>query len=76
MDFGAKKNFVEVINEGVFGGTYLRYIYSSVNSKWYRKSQKKFDGLGNIDQKHYCSNYYDVSVNKYGVKCKTSLRFW
>ena len=25
---------------------------------------------------NYCSNYYDVSVNKYGVKCGTSLRFW
>ena len=24
----------------------------------------------------YCSNHYDVSVNKYGVKCGTSLRFW
>ena len=32
--------------------------------------------LKNIDQKFYCSNYYDVSVNKYGVKCGTSLNFW
>ena len=23
----------------------------------------------------YCSSYYDVSVNKFGVKCETSLRF-
>ena len=29
-----------------------------------------------IDQKYYCSDYYDVSVNKYGVKCGKSLRFW
>ena len=29
----------------------------------------------NIDQKYYCSNYYNVSVNEYGVKCGTSLRF-
>ena len=34
------------------------------------------DQLKNIDQKYYCSSYYDVSVNKYGVKCGTSLRFW
>ena len=27
-------------------------------------------------KKYYCSSYYDVSVNKYGVKCGTSLRFW
>ena len=32
--------------------------------------------MKNIDQKYYCSDYYDVSVNKYGVKCGTSLRFW
>ena len=76
MNFGVNKKFVEVINEGVFGGTYFRDIYSGVNSKWYRKSQKEFDELGNIDQKHYCPNYDDVSVNKYSVKCKTSLRFW
>ena len=38
MNFGVNKKFVEVINEGVFGGTYFRDIYSGVNSKWYRKS--------------------------------------
>ena len=27
-------------------------------------------------QKYYCSNYYDVKVNKNGVKCGTSLTFW
>ena len=27
-------------------------------------------------EKYYCSDYYDTSVNKYGVKCGTSLRFW
>ena len=31
--------------------------------------------MKDIDQKYYCSSYYDVSVNKYGVKCETSLRF-
>ena len=24
----------------------------------------------------YYSDYYDVSVNKYGVECGTSIRFW
>ena len=33
MDFGATKTSVEVIEEGVFEGTYFRDIYSSVNSK-------------------------------------------
>ena len=32
--------------------------------------------MKNIDQKYYCSDYYDVSLNKYGVECGTSLRVW
>ena len=75
MDFGVKKTSVEIIKEGAFGGTYFKGIYSGVNENWYRKSWKEFDELKNIDQKYYCSNCYDVSVNKYGVKCGTSLRF-
>ena len=75
MNFDANKTLVEVV-KGAFGGTYLRDIYSGVNNKWYRKLWKEFDELKNIDQKYYCSNYYDISVNKYGVKCGTPLRFW
>ena len=29
-----------------------------------------------MTKKYYASDFYDVSVNKYGVKCGTSLRFW
>ena len=76
MDFGANKTPVEVIKEGAFLGTYFSGIYSSVDGKWYRKSWKEFDELKNIDRRYYCSNYYDVNVNKYSVKCGTSLRFW
>ena len=71
MDSVANKTPAEV-KEGAFRGTYFRDIYSSVNETWYKKSQKEFDQWKDIDQKHYCSNYYDVSVNKYGVKCGTS----
>ena len=35
-----------------------------------------FIGLKNIDSKFYASDYYHVNVNKSGVKCGTSLRFW
>ena len=76
MDFGVNKTSVEVIKEGAFGGTYFRDIYSGVNGKWYKKSWKEFSSLKNIDPKYYCSSYYDVKLNKYGVKCGTSLRFW
>ena len=65
-----------MIKEGAFGKTYFRDIHSGINGKWYKKLWKEFDVLKNIDQKYYCSNYYDVTVNKYGVKCGTSLRFW
>ena len=76
MDFGANKTPVEIIKEGAFEGTYFRNIYSGVTGKQYKKSWKEFDQSKGIDQKFYCSDYYDVSVNKYGVKCGTSQRFW
>ena len=76
MDFGTNKPPVEIIKEGAFGGTYFKDIYFGVNGKWYKNSWKEYDVLDNINQKYYCSDYYDVSVNKYGVKCGKSLRFW
>ena len=41
----------------------------------YRKSFKEFDQLDDIDQKYYCSNYYRVSVNNYGVKCMFDAKY-
>ena len=76
MKFNPNKTPAEVIKEGVFGGTCFRDIYSGITGKWYKKSWNEFDQLKKIDQRFYCSNYYDVSVNKYGVKCGTLLRFW
>ena len=76
MDFGTNETAFEIIKEGAFGGTYFGDVYSGINGKCYRNSWKEFNFLENIDQKYYCSDYYDVSVNKYGVKCGTSLRFW
>ena len=67
---------MEVIKEGAFWGACFGDIYSSVTGKWYQKSWEEFDQLKGIDQKYYFSSYYDVSINKYDVKCGTSLRFW
>ena len=50
MDFGVNKTPIEVIKEGAFGGTYFRDIYSGVNGKWYRKTQKEFDELKKLIQ--------------------------
>ena len=36
-DKGVYKTPFKVIKESVFGGTYFRDLYSSVNGKWYRK---------------------------------------
>ena len=47
---------------------YFRGIYSGLTRKLYKEWKY-------IDQKIYLSDYYDVSLNKYGVKCGTSLRF-
>ena len=33
MEFGTNKTPIDVIKEGAFKGTSLRYIYSSVNGK-------------------------------------------
>ena len=71
MDFGANITPIEVIKKGAFRGTYFRIIYSSVNDKWYKNSWKEFNMLKDTDQKYYCSNYYELSVKKYGVKCET-----
>ena len=66
MNFGKNKTHIEIIKESAFERTFFREIYSDINGQWYRKSWKEFDVLKNIEQKYYCSNYYDVSVNKYG----------
>ena len=76
MDFGCNISPVEVIKKGAFGGTYFRDIYSGVNDKFYKNSWKEFKELESIDKKYYPSDFYDVILNKYGVKCGTLLRFW
>ena len=76
MLFGVNKSPEQIINEGAFGGTYFRDIYSKLNNKRYRNSWKEFKFLNNIDKKLYASNYYHAKINKYGIKCGTSFRFW
>ena len=76
MDFSPNKTPIEIIKEGAFGGTYFRDIYSGINEKWYKNSWKEFVHLKNIDAKFYVSDDYDMNVNKYGVKCGASSRFW
>ena len=74
MNFNPNKTPIEKIKEGAFGGTCFRDIYSGVNEKWCTNSWKEFFQLKNVDTKFYASDYYNVNLNKYGVKCGTSLR--
>ena len=76
MSFNPNKTPIEIIKEGAFGDTYFRNIYSDIDEKQYKNSWKEFVHLKNIGAKFYASDYYDVNVNRYGVKCGTSLRFW
>ena len=79
-----KKSAIYLLNNSIlsdkgtiyFGGTYFRDIYSGANCKIYKDSWKEFKNLENIKKEYYCSDFYDVSLNQYGVKCDTSLRFW
>ena len=38
-----------------------------------QKSWKEFDHLKSIDVKYYAPDYYDVNVNKYGVKTEIKV---
>ena len=57
MDFIPNITPIQIINEGGFGGTYFRDIYSGINGKWYHNSWKEFKWLRNIGAKFYASDY-------------------
>jgi hypothetical protein len=67
----------EIFKLGSFGGTYWRPIYSSVNGKNYKNVHKKYK-LKNIPNDYLTKPWdeYDKTINKYGVKVGTTLKFW
>jgi len=69
----------EMLESGVFGGTYYRDIYSRVTNREYKNSWKEFPKkwFENINVKKYVtSDVCDKSINKYKVKSGSSLEFW
>jgi len=71
----------KVFQSGAFGGTYFRTIKSSVTGKTHNgktviKEYPKnwFQGLD--IEKYVISDKYDKKINKYGVKCGSSLEDW
>jgi hypothetical protein len=70
----------KVFKGGAFGGTYFRPIYSSVTGKSYKSGNviREFkDWFEGMDiEKMITSEKYDKKVNKYEVKCGSSLESW
>ncbi len=71
----------QVLRMGSFGGTYFRPIYSSITNKNYNSNEviKEYpkDWFENLDiEKMVISSKYDKKINKYKVKCGSSLENW
>lgn len=69
----------EVLRAGAFGGTYFRAIDSGVTGARYTGAHKEFpaawfDGMDTA--RTVTSDTYDKTVNKYGVKCGSTLEQW
>jgi hypothetical protein len=79
--FKPNKTPKQVLKAGAFGGTYFRPIHSSVTGKDYTSTQSMkgipkswFEGID--IKRNVTSTTYDKNVNKYKVKCGSSLEVW
>ena len=72
--FGTNKTPVEVTKEEHLEELILE-IFFLVLMVMVQKMMETIwrEELKNINRKYYCSNYFDVNVNKYGVESGTSL---
>jgi hypothetical protein len=70
----------EIFKMGSFGGTYWRYIYSSITKKNHKNRHKKYPKSwwkGLKDEQLIAKwDDYDKNINKYKVKVGTTLEFW
>jgi hypothetical protein len=66
----------QIFKMGSFGGGYWRPIYSSVVDKNLKNQHLEFDFLKNIPNNKLTNIEYDKNINKYKVKCGSSLEFW
>ena len=68
----------EIFELGSFGGTYWRPIRSNITKKDYKNKHKKYSWAKKIPEEWMTLDWkdYDKSINKYGVKVGTTLRFW
>tara|TARA_Y100000996_G_C22546365_1_gene652015 strand:+ start:1499 stop:2044 length:546 start_codon:yes stop_codon:yes gene_type:complete len=80
-DFKPNLTPKQVLKAGAFGGTYFRPIKSSVTGKSYTSksviSEYPKSWFSGLDiNKQVTSSKYDKNVNKYKVKCGSSLQDW
>jgi len=80
-DFRPNLTPAEVMQLGSFGGTYWRPIDSgvtgeSLSGQWKEFPKEWFTGLNVKDKLTRSWKSYNVSVNKYGVKCGGTLDMW
>ena len=81
-DFHPNRTPEEVLRAGSFGGTYFRTITSAVTNVRYTptnvlKDTVEKEWISGLDSKSMLtSSNYNVSINKYGVKCGGSLGMW
>lgn len=72
----------EILRGGAFGGTYFRSIHSAVTNQSYTAAKVLVATLDSswiagLDAKRVLTaSKYDVTVNKFGVKCGGSLGMW
>ena len=71
----------DVLKAGSFGGTYYRNIHSTITGKSYKGKQviQEFpkSWFKGIDiETMIISSKYNKKINKYGVKCGSSLEDW
>lgn len=67
----------EMVEKGVFGGTYFRPITSAVTTKSYRGQHMKYISLfDGIPDSYLAQEHYDKSVNFYKVKAGSDLEAW
>ena len=79
-DFKPNLSPREIFEQGSFGGTYWRPIYSSITQKQYKNQHMKYpkEWWKNIPEDWLVSewNNYNKKINKYGVEVGTTLEFW
>ena len=82
QDFHPNRTPEEVLRAGSFGGTYFRTITSAVTNIRYNptnvlKDTVEKEWISGLDNKSMLTaSKYNVSINKYGVKCGGSLGMW